>query len=51
MEGPYTRFLQLIEAGSSLFAPDLMELMVEVGRPIAEFKGIVIPGGGPDMIH
>ena len=51
MEGPYTRFLQLTEAGSSLFAPDLMELMEEVGRPVAEFKGIVIPGGGPAEVH
>ena len=51
MEGPYARFFQLTKANSSIFAPDLMELLEEVGRPVAEFKGIMIPGGAPDEIH
>ena len=51
MEGPYAHFLQLTKAGSSIFAPDLMELLETVGRPVAEFKGIVIPRGAPDEIH
>ena len=46
MEGPYTRFLQLTEAetDSSIFATDLRTLLDAVGRPVAEFKGKVIPG-------
>ena len=51
MEGPYARFFQLTKADSSMFAPDLIELLEEVGRPVAEFMGIMIPAGAPDEIH
>ena len=51
MEGPFARFLQLTKADSSIFAADLMTLLETVGRPVVEFKGIVIPGGGPDGIR
>ena len=53
MEGPYTRFMQLTEqhADSSIFARDLMTLLDAVGRPVAEFRSKVIPGGDPDEIH
>ena len=51
MEGPYTHHLQLIKAGSSIFAPDLMYLLEEVGRPVAEFKGITMPVEDQNEIH
>ena len=53
MEAPYTCFLQLTErhADSSIFARDLMTLLEAVGRPVAEFRSRVIPGGDPDEIH
>ena len=51
MEGPFAHFLQLTKADSSIFAADLMTLLETVGRPVAEFKGIVIPGRGPDVIR
>ena len=51
MEGPYAQFLQLATAESSIFAADLMALLKTVGRPVAEFKGIVIPGVPPAALH
>ena len=51
MEGPYAHFLQLVKAGSSIFAPDLIYLLELVGRPVAEFKGITMPVEGPNEIH
>ena len=51
MEGPYAQFLQLTTAESSIFAADLMTLLDTVDRPVAEFKGIVIPGGDPAELH
>ena len=51
MEGPYTHHIQLIEAGSSIFAPDLIDLLELVGRPVAEFKGITMPVEDQNEIH
>ena len=51
MEGPYAHFLQLVKAGSSIFAPDMMDMLESVGRPIAEFKGITMPVEDQNEIH